>query len=247
MRKLVTVLPAVALVLMLAGCGEEGTDDSGTAPEAPSQTAPSDPTEEPTQTPTEDPTATEPTGPSVACDYVPDGSASEVEPPSTDAPESGTVPVAVTTSVGALELALDATAAPCTVNSFVSLAEQGFFDGTTCHRLTTAGIFVLQCGDPTATGTGGPGYTIPDEFRDDMTYGPGTLAMAKTPAPDSGGSQFFIVYDGPDDQLPPAYTVFGEITAGLEQVQAAAADGTADGAPDGAPATPVDLETVTVG
>ncbi len=104
------------------------------------------------------------------------------------------MPATIATSVGTLEATLDADKAPCTVNSFVSLAKQGFFDNTPCHRLTTAGIYVLQCGDPTGTGTGGPGYTIPDEFSTTDTYGPGTLAMANTGQPNSGGSQFFIVY-----------------------------------------------------
>ena len=107
------------------------------------------------------------------------------------------------------------------MNSFVSLAGQGYFDGTACHRLTTGeGLQVLQCGDPTGTGSGGPGYTIPDEAPTTsprprparhLTYGRGQLAMAKTAAPNSGGSQFFMVYG--DAQLPPQYTVFGSISA----------------------------------
>ncbi|WP_394370168.1 peptidylprolyl isomerase [Nocardioides marmotae] len=151
------------------------------------------------------------------------------------------------TTIGDIGISLDAKASPCTVNSFVSLAEQGYFDDTTCHRLTTAdtGIQVLQCGDPTGTGTGGPGYTIEDEVTPDTTYPAGTLAMAKTPAPDSGGSQFFIVYG--DTPLPPEYTVFGSIDeAGLKAVQEAAAEGTTDGGPEGQPKVAVDIESVTI-
>ena len=150
----------------------------------------------------------------------------------------GEVEVSIATSAGQIDATLDAATTPCTVNSFVSLADQGYFDGTECHRLTIAPstIFVLQCGDPTATGTGGPGYTIPD----------GTLAMAKTPYPDSGGSQFFMVYE--DTPLPPNYTVFGTVDPeGVDVLRAIAEKGTANGGPDGPPTETVELETVTAG
>jgi peptidyl-prolyl cis-trans isomerase B (cyclophilin B) len=154
------------------------------------------------------------------------------------------------TSVGTLHATLDADKTPCTVNSFVSLARQGFFDKTPCHRLTTAqaGIFVLQCGDPSGTGTGGPGYTIPDELSGDETYGPGTLAMAKTTEPDSGGSQFFIVYK--KTPLPPDYTVFGQVdAAGVKAVRKVARQGTDDafGQGDGHPKVTVTLDSVSAG
>jgi peptidyl-prolyl cis-trans isomerase B (cyclophilin B) len=186
------------------------------------------------------------TGP--ACDYPSAGQAAkDVDPPPAHAAESGEVDLTMTTSAGDIGLTLDADAAPCTVNSFVSLTKQGYFDSTTCHRLTIAPsiIFVLQCGDPTGTGSGGPGYTIADEVTGHETYPAGTLAMAKTPDPDSGGSQFFIVYD--DTQLDPDYTVFGKVdAAGLKVVRDVAAQGTVDGGPDGAPKTPVDIESITV-
>jgi peptidyl-prolyl cis-trans isomerase B (cyclophilin B) len=154
------------------------------------------------------------------------------------------------TTIGDLGATLDADAAPCTVNSFVSLARQGFFDTSPCHRLTTAasGIFVLQCGDPTGTGTGGPGYTIPDELSGQEKYVPGTLAMANTGQPDTGGSQFFIVYR--NTPLPPQYTVFGRLdAAGLKSVQKVAAQGSdeAYGQGDGHPKVPVTIDSVTVG
>src|SRR5690606_19834625 len=101
-----------------------------------------------------------------------------VDAPDADPSVSGEVPVTVATSAGDLAVTLDADTAPCTVNSFLSLADQGYFDDTTCHRLTTEGIFVLQCGDPTGTGTGGPGYSFPDELEGTETYPAGTLAMA---------------------------------------------------------------------
>lgn len=217
-------LLALTTVLALAGCS--GSDES-------SDDAASDPA----------PT----TG--VSCEYpeAGQGAAKEVDPPSSTATQTGEVEVTLTTSVGDIGLTLDADAAPCTVNSFVSLAEQGYFDGTTCHRLTTpaSGISVLQCGDPTATGTGGPGYTIADEYTGDEKYPAGTLAMARTPEPNSGGSQFFMVYA--DTPLPPEYTVFGTIDeAGLKLIQEVGEAGTETGAPDGPPKTPVDIESATV-
>jgi peptidyl-prolyl cis-trans isomerase B (cyclophilin B) len=149
--------------------------------------------------------------------------------------------------VGAFNLTLDAQATPCTVNSFVSLAGQGYYDGTTCHRMTTEGILVLQCGDPTATGSGGPGYAFADELTGSETYPAGTLAMANA-GPNTNGSQFFIVYG--ETPLPPNYTVFGSVDeATVGAIQQVAQDGTddANGPGDGAPNTPVDIATITVG
>ncbi len=181
-----------------------------------------------------------------ACDYVETGAepAKEVSPPPPAATVDGDITATIKTSVGTLEATLDASATPCTVGNFVSLADQGYFDSTSCHRLTTFNLFVLQCGDPTASGTGGPGYTIPDELDGDEAYPAGTLAMAKTSAPDSGGSQFFVVYE--DTQLPSEYTVFGTIDeSSLEVVRKVAADGTVEGTADGEPKTPVEIESVT--
>ncbi|UMG92540.1 peptidylprolyl isomerase [Nocardioides sp. TF02-7] len=110
--------------------------------------------------------------------------------------------------------------------------------------MTTEGIYVLQCGDPTGTGAGGPGYSFADELQGTETYGPGTLAMANA-GPDTNGSQFFIVYD--DSPLPPSYTVFGTVDeATVQTITDVAADGTTPEL-DGAPNTKVDIESVTVG
>ena len=134
------------------------------------------------------------------------------------------------TTCGDIDIALKAKAAPHTVNSFDFLAGKGYFDHTKCHRLTTEGIYVLQCGDPTAQGNGGPGYNIPDEnLKDkslkDNVYPAGTVAMANTGQPDSGGSQFFLVYQ--DSQLPPSYTPFGTVSkegmTALKKIAAAGA------------------------
>ncbi|MFD5224580.1 peptidylprolyl isomerase [Microbacterium sp. NPDC058342] len=182
---------------------------------------------------------------SAACTYADDGrpASKTVTAPPAEPAESGEVPVTIATSVGDLAVTLDAGATPCTVNSFLSLADQAYFDGTSCHRLTTAGIFVLQCGDPTATGRGGPGYSFPDELDGTETYEAGTLAMANA-GPDTNGSQFFLVYA--DTQLPASYTVFGHLDeASTKIVAGVAAEGTANGGADGEPKTPVEITSVT--
>ena len=146
---------------------------------------------------------------------------------------------------------LDGEAAPQAVANFVSLTQEGYFEGITCHRLTTAGIFVLQCGDPSGDGTGGPGYNfgpIENAPTDDL-YPEGTIAMARRGGDDySMGSQFFIVYQ--DSQIPSdnvgGYTVFGSVTEGLEAIKAIAEAGVSGGGTDGPPAETVTLENVSV-
>jgi peptidyl-prolyl cis-trans isomerase B (cyclophilin B) len=227
---------AAALVFVLSACGggssSQTAEDSAASSPGQSASSPSS------------------SNADVSCDYPSDPQAAtrKVNPPPETPDVQGKVHVTMKTSIGTLDATLDADKAPCTVNSFVSLARQGFFDKTPCHRLTTAqtGIFVLQCGDPSGTGTGGPGYTIPDELSGTETYGPGTLAMANTGQPDSGGSQFFIVYR--DTPLPPKYTVFGQLApAGVKAVQKVAKQGTDDafGQGDGHPKVSVNLESVT--
>lgn len=148
---------------------------------------------------------------------------------------------------GIISIALDKKA-PATVASMAFLSRQKYFDNTQCHRLTTEGIFVLQCGDPTATGTGGPGYTIPDENLPTgsspvTVYPRGTVAMANAGA-NTGGSQFFLVYK--DSPLPPNYTVWGRMTSGLDVLDAIAADGTASGTADAPPKTAVVITSATI-
>lgn len=122
------------------------------------------------------------------------GAVREVTAPPSEPTASGSVSVVLETSAGNIPITLDADRTPCTVGSFLSLAEQGYFDGSNCHRLTTSGIFVLQCGDPSATGMGSPGYRYADELDGSETYPAGTLAMANSGA-DTNGSQFFLVYE----------------------------------------------------
>ncbi|WP_258723205.1 peptidylprolyl isomerase [Cellulomonas sp. NS3] len=167
--------------------------------------------------------------------------------PDPAAAEARTWTGAVTLSTGAVGIELDGAAAPQAVANFVTLAREGYFDGTKCHRLVTEGIHVLQCGDPTATGTGGPGYTwgpIENAPADDV-YPAGTLAMARVGGSgESMGSQFFLVYE--DSTIPSdaagGYTVFGRITSGLDVVQAIADGGI--GADGTAPASDVIIEGV---
>jgi len=149
------------------------------------------------------------------------------------------------TSQGDIVIALNAAKAPHAVNSFNFLAAQNFYNGSRCHRLTTQGIYVLQCGDPTGTGSGGSGYRFQDENLAGATYPAGTAAMANA-GPGTNGSQFFLVYK--DAALPPNYTPFGTITSGLDVVTKVAAGGEDDsnGAGDGRPKIDVVLNSVTV-
>ncbi|HSA52046.1 MAG TPA: peptidylprolyl isomerase [Yinghuangia sp.] len=147
------------------------------------------------------------------------------------------------TSCGTITVRLDAAKAPNTVNSFAFLAGRDYFDHTPCHRLTTEGIFVLQCGDPTGRGTGGPGYRFDDENLAGATYKAGTVAMANS-GPDTNGSQFFLVYE--DSPLPPDYTPFGTVTAGMDILRAIGDNGVWDGSGDGIPKSLVTLDDVTV-
>lgn len=193
------------------------------------------------------------------CTYEPtaDPASKPVDPPQagkvpTDPPE---ISASMETDQGDIGLQLDNAKSPCTVNSFASLAQKTFFDDTQCHRLTTSpSLSVLQCGDPTGTGSGGPGYQFANEYPTDqyraddpsaqtpVLYPRGTLAMANA-GPGTNGSQFFLVYG--DSQLPPQYTVFGTIDeTGLETLDKIAAAGVEDGSQDGKPATPVTITSL---
>ena len=168
----------------------------------------------------------------------------KAEPKVTVAPATYTA--TIVTNCGTIVAALDAAKAPHTVNSFAFLASKHYFDNTPCPRIVTSGIFVLQCGDPKGDGTGGPGYTIPDENLNGATYPAGTLAMANTGQPHTGGSQFFICYQ--DTPLPAQYTPFGTVTQGLDVIKAIAANGDDGSNPAGGgkPNKPVVIESFTV-
>ncbi|NLG56360.1 MAG: peptidylprolyl isomerase [Rhodococcus sp.] len=195
----------------------------------------------------------------VNCEYVPGGEASrEVQPPSAEVnTTAGAINLTMETSEGNIGLTLDREKAPCTANSFESLASQGYYDNTPCHRLVLGGsIRVLQCGDPNGIGNGGPGYQFNDEFPVDqfdpmsmeaqspVIYPRGTIAMANA-GPGTNGSQFFMLLR--DSALPPAYTVFGTIDdGGLETLETIGRGGNDDPAGnDGAPNLPVEIRSVT--
>ncbi len=157
------------------------------------------------------------------------------EPPRVDLDPDEVVPVTLTTSCGEITLELDVADAPRTVENFVALAEDGFYEGTPFHRVIDG--FVIQGGDPTGTGAGGPGYELEDELASAealeeeepgvVLYPRGTLAMANA-GPDTQGSQFFVVQAEPGQPFPPDYTVFGRVTDGMEVVDDIAA-GPVDG------------------
>ncbi|TDO66794.1 peptidyl-prolyl cis-trans isomerase B (cyclophilin B) [Kribbella sp. VKM Ac-2571] len=158
---------------------------------------------------------------------------------------SGTSKVSLNTSIGDLQLTLDSALAPCTVKSFLSLVGQKYFDNTKCHRLTVGeGLQVLQCGDPSGTGSGGPGYSFADEVYPTLKYGRGILAMANSGA-NTNGSQFFIVY-GDASGLTPQYTAFGTIDEpSVKLIDKVAEAGVTpqNGPQDGTPITPVEIKT----
>lgn len=184
-----------------------------------------------------------------SCKYIrsdPPAARKVTLPPPTPT-QTGSVEVTIGTNFGDVAVDLDAKNAPCAVNSFLSLAQQGYYDKTTCNRVAydSRGFALLQCGDPTGTGAGAPGYRFAEEVTGKETYGAGVIAMAKQDAPSSTGGQFFIMLD--DTELPPQYTVMGRLNdQGLKVIRkagAAALQGKADGY-DGPPATKVELTSV---
>ena len=247
------VVASVLAVLLVAGAAIAATvavngDDEPTdvavaaSPSAAPSAAPST-SADPAASPSAEPSRA-PGDP--GCEYVEGGAPSQREitlPPVEGVELEQVYDVTIATDRGDIVFTMDSAAAPCTANSLRSLAGAGYFDGTPCHRLTTSGISVLQCGDPTGTGSGGPGYTFADENLEGSTYPRGTVAMANA-GPDTNGSQFFLVYE--DSSLPSQYTPFGTITEGLELLEEVAAAGSdeTNGSGDGKPVLPVQIQTL---
>ncbi|MFF2551029.1 peptidylprolyl isomerase [Nocardia sp. NPDC058058] len=201
-----------------------------------------------------------------ACDFRPTQTpaARPVDKPKVDKPSDvKSAKATLDTTQGPIPVQLNADQSPCTVASFESLAKQKFFDGTSCHRMTTGeGLKVLQCGDPSATGSGGPGYQFDNEYpttkyspmdpaaQQPIDYKRGVLAMANAgPDPTDGGgtngSQFFLVYG--DSKLPPQYTMFGTVDeAGLATLDKIAAAGVQGGGGDGKPVDDVTIQSVKI-
>lgn len=225
-RRLATI--AVAAVLTLAACGSDddtATGTTGTVADDTAGTAGGDaagecPPAEGTETQTR-----------------------QFAGPPPDCLVAGvTYEAVVTTNKGEFTIELDPEQAPAAANNFVFLARNRYFDETPCHRIIPD--FVVQCGDPTGTGTGGPGYTIVDEPPAPGQYELGSIAMARTPQPDSAGSQFFIVIGAAGEGLPPEYALFGQVVDGFDST---VADMAAAGTPgDGVPSEPIEIESVRI-
>lgn len=168
-------------------------------------------------------------------------------PPDPSTAEDAVWTAEVATNCGMIVLELYGDRAPQTVASFLYLAEQDFWSDSPCHRLVTEGIFVLQCGDPTGSGTGGPGYGYGVENApQDGVYPPGTLAMARTADPNSNGSQFFIVYDETQLPDPTGYSVFGQVVEGMDIVERIAEQGIGGEIGPEAPAQPISILDIQV-
>jgi peptidyl-prolyl cis-trans isomerase B (cyclophilin B) len=245
------VIAAVAAVVVVAGGGAwlavsaGGDDDKKTTNAADTPTTPP-------SMPGSEPTApAKNTKPTTCAAPAPGEPTKEQfgEEPKLSIDGKASYTMTLKSTCGDVVVALEAAKAPHTVNSFNFLASKKFFDHTTCHRLTTGGLAVLQCGDPTGTGSGGPGYKFADENLGkagpdgSADYPAGTVAMANS-GPGTNGSQFFLVTG--DSKLPPNYTPFGKVTSGMDVLKKIAAAGTADNSSDGTPHEKVVLDTLTV-
>jgi peptidyl-prolyl cis-trans isomerase B (cyclophilin B) len=190
------------------------------------------------------------TAPATHCTYKPKPPAARnVGTPPAKPDSSAKSQATIVTNRGTVVVDLLNSRAPCTVNSFVYLAKKGYFNNTPCPRLVNTGIYVLQCGDPTGTGQGGPGYGFGIENAPkDGKYAKGVLAMARTQDPNSNGGQFFITYK--ETQLPTdggGYTIFGKVTKGLDIVEKIAANKALPPSPqDGTPVSPISILSVSV-
>jgi peptidyl-prolyl cis-trans isomerase B (cyclophilin B) len=244
------VVAVLVIVLGIVGLAKLNGNDSST----PSADAPTTPSAGTTPSASASPSASA-TAAASGCTYTKAGTAAkDVGVPPYDAAKAASYKKPFTldlaTDQGDITIAMDAAKAPCTTNSFRYLAGKKYFDGTSCHRLTTSNIYVLQCGDPTGTGSGGPGYQFGEENLPANTannYPAGTVAMANAGA-GTNGSQFFLVYKD-TTLMPPNYTIFGQITKGLVVVTAVAAMGTdnANAQGDGHPNEKITIKTARVG
>ncbi len=250
----VALAAAVAIVVIVAGIwflATRPSDEEITASDETTEaTTPETPEMEPLAM-----TRAQPLPETVTCEYPEAGEASRDAgtPPTENIPTTGTLNVTLATNQGEIGMELDRTTAPCTVNAIEHLVDNGYYDDTVCHRLTTSGIFVLQCGDPSGAGSGGPGFQFANEYPTDelegeatspVIYPRGSIAMANAGA-DTNGSQFFLNYE--DSPLAPNYTYFGQISEeGLATLDGIAETGVEGGAGDGAPAEEVRIETASL-
>jgi peptidyl-prolyl cis-trans isomerase B (cyclophilin B) len=241
-----TAIAVVCLVVVGLGVGGYFAFSGGSTNAAASSSA--SPTATGTASASASASTKPPTEPATSCSYAASGTAARnVGTPPAKPDYRATYQATIRTNRGDLVIDLLNSKATCTVNSFVYLAAKNYFSSTSCHRMTTtAPLYVLQCGDPTGTGSGGPGYAFGSENLAGATYPAGTLAMANTGQPNSNGSQFFIVYK--NSTLAASYTPFGTVVKGLGIVQNVAKAGTdnANGAGDGHPKEKVTIESVTI-
>ena len=231
-RQRMVIIGVVAAVVVVAGGVWLWTsrDSSTTASDSASTTA--------------ETTSSAPTTP---CSYPESGTAAkEVSAPSNLSPlNSGTVDVTMVLNGKDVPMTLNRATAPCGVNAFLSLASQGFYNDTNCHRLTKSDqLNILQCGDPTGQGNGGPGFSFASETTGSETYPVGTVALANA-GPSTTGSQFFIVYG--TTTVDPSYTILGTVTGdGMAVIQDIAAQGVQGNAQDGAPVAAATINSMNV-
>jgi peptidyl-prolyl cis-trans isomerase B (cyclophilin B) len=252
----ITAISLVCLVVVGLGVGGfflfggSGNQPAAASPSSPAASSPATPASALTASPSASPSpsAAAPVAePAHTCDYNAGGTASRKAGVPPKRPDfRAHYQATIRTNLGNIVIDLLNSKATCTVNSFVHLAAKNYFSETTCHRLTTSGIFVLQCGDPAGTGSGGPGYQFSDENLTKAKYVAGTVAMANA-GPNTNGSQFFLVYQN-SAGLQPNYTPFGTIVSGLKIVQNVAKAGSdnANGPGDGHPKEKVVIKSVTI-
>lgn len=251
----VVAIAAVAILVIVGGIwfvATRGQGQNDQASQAEEASAEASQALEPTPLALERET---PLGDEVSCTYdKTDDAARRVSMPEEDnISAKGTVKVNLDTNKGPIGLELDRETSPCTTNAIEHLAEAGYYDDTVCHRLTTEGIYVLQCGDPSGTGAGGPGFSFANEYPTDesdegsgpVIYPRGSIAMANSGL-DTNGSQFFLSYK--DSELPPQYTYFGKVSdEGLQTLDKIAEAGVkSDGAGE-TPAEEVKIASAKVG
>lgn len=235
--------------MLLSGCGQIPAAQPPVAPLPVNPQSPNPPAPSASSSDVPSVTAAAADGGDI-CEYSVSGVTARpvAAPPTTGVPTSGTVSYLLTMTNGDVKITLDRAKAPCTVNSFVSLADQGYFDKTKCHRLADSGIFILQCGDPSGTGKGGPGYEFANETDGTESYGGGVVAMANG-GPGSNGSQFFLVWaDSTSLDKNGDFTIFGKMDKASRDVVASMAEEGQDGSnPDGTgrPNNPCEITTAT--
>jgi len=236
---------AVTAVILVAGATVGGIVFAGKSTGTSATSTPS-----PSASATPSPTPSTVAEPATHCTYTANPPAArKVTFPPAVPDYKATYQATITTNRGPIVIDLLNSKATCTVNSFVSLADQAFFNKTPCPRLSNSGgLYMLQCGDPTGKGSGGPGYEFANENLTGATYPAGTVAMAnETGVPNSNGSQFFLVYQ--DTTLSPSYTPFGKIVSGLNILQNVGKRGYGpplNSAGGGAPKESVEIESVTI-